>query len=137
MSGFFPVDGFKGRVGKFIKQRADIWFLKHGCAHPFLGHRLLLLQRRRAALVGQADLPGLAGRLLGGSGKVARKFGAEGLQRLQHHFAGREADQPDMVAELDAEQLLALFLDRIDQRGKVQRQAGLGLGRRSGGAAMA
>jgi hypothetical protein len=95
-----------------VEHRADIWVRQHIGANALLGHFLLLLQRRLAAFVGEADLPAPAGDLLERGGEVARKSAPSGAA-ASAPARRREADQPDMVVQLEREQLLALRSTRF------------------------
>ena len=109
MSGFFPVDGFRG-------WRRGIHQAARGHSVPQAPSARIRSSAIASCCWSEGAPPSSVRRTcqlwpvacLAAAASSRGEIGAERLQRLQHQFARREADQPDMVAQLDAEQLLAL-----------------------------
>src|SRR5688572_15565518 len=99
MSGSFRREGFECGFWEAVEHSADIGLIEHRSEHGFLGHLLLLVKRRLAALVGEADGPDQAGGRLGLGRKVAGEIGSKRSQRAEHQLPVSERHKPDMVAK--------------------------------------
>src|SRR5437868_2413867 len=114
-------------IGKGLEGSPHDRRVEHLLAKRLLGRQLLLAQRRLGRAFVDADLPGLAeGRLQEAAQFAKRLLDSLRIDRargLQAQHRRRIADQPEIVAEMMGEDVLAAPLEPLDQLRKALRHA--------------